>query len=109
MTSIDNRAQQAQAAWAQGQAFEASGHLEAAHACFRDAHDLVVDCPKMHRMAHQHLKRINTLRSSYRELMADLVLLSLAPLGVFEVVAYLMKGQVLASVLCARRQTKPAP
>jgi hypothetical protein len=109
MTSIDNRAQQAQAAWAKGQAFEASGRLEAAHACYRDAHDLVVDCPKMHRMAHQHLKRLNTRRGSYRELMTDLVLLGLAPLGVFEAVAYLMKGQVLGSVLCARRQTKTAP
>ncbi len=102
MNSSHDIARQAEAAWQQGLLDEQAGRLDAAYAHYRLAHDLVVDCPRLHEVAHEHLKRLNTRRRAWRELMTDLVLLGLAPLGVFEGVAWLMKRQVLGGVICAR-------
>jgi hypothetical protein len=100
MTSLTELATEVEAAWHAGVQAELAGRLDAAYAHFRQAHDLVVACPKMHRQAHRHLRRINQRRRAWRELGTDLVLLSLAPLASFEIVAYLMKGQVLGGHLC---------
>jgi hypothetical protein len=93
-------AAQADAAWQRGLEAEQAGRLDVAHAHFRQAHDLVVACPKMHRQAHQHLRRLNARRRAWRELATDLFLLALAPVASFEIVAWLMTRQVLGGKLC---------
>ena len=95
--------QQVQAAWRQGMADEQAGRLEAAYAHFRRAHDLVVDCPKRHQVAHRHLRRLNLRRRAWRELATDCVLLGLAPLYIFELLAFAMRQQVLGGEICSRR------
>jgi hypothetical protein len=105
MNSIEQRAMRAQALWASGRAQQAAGRLDQAHAQFREAHDLVVDCPRLHQTAHQHLRALNGQRRAWRELGTDLFLLGFARLGVFELVALLMKRQVLGGLLCDRKAT----
>jgi len=102
MTSPQDIARQAEAAWQLGLHEEQAGRLDAAYEHFRQAHDLVVDCPRLHEKAHQHLRRLNTRRQAWRELLTDLFLLGLAPVGVFEIVAWMMKRQVLGGEWCAR-------
>ncbi|CAH0355568.1 hypothetical protein [Aquabacterium sp. CECT 9606] len=102
MTSIEDIAHQAEAAWQLGMQDEQAGRMEAAHAHFRRAHDLVVDCPRLHHTAHVHLRRLNIKRRAYRDLLTDVLLLGLAPLAIFEIVAFLMKRQVLGGTICAR-------
>ena len=103
MKTFDRRNEDAQIALREGIAHEGSGDLQAAYESFRLAHDLVVDCPQLHKEAHQHLRRVNLKRRSYRELATDLFLLGLAPVFIFELVAFMMKGQVLGGVICGRR------
>jgi hypothetical protein len=102
MTNITDMARQAEAAWQLGLLEEQAGRLDEAHVHVRRAHDLVVDCPRLHHTAHQHLRRLNIKRHAYRELLTDLFLLGLAPLAIFEIVAFLMKQQVLVGAICAR-------
>jgi hypothetical protein len=97
----------AHAAWQQGLEAEQAGRLDEACAHFRRAHDLVVDCPRLHQQAHVHLRRLNVQRRAWRELATDLFLLTLAPLAIFEIVAFLMTRQVLGGVICARHQARP--
>jgi hypothetical protein len=99
-SSIADIAKQAEAAWQLGMQDEQSNRLEEAYVHFRKAHDLVVDCPRLHHAAHLHMRRLNLKRRAYRELLTDVVLLGLAPLAIFEIVAFLMKRQVLGGVIC---------
>lgn len=102
MNQTHDIARQAEAAWQLGLLEEQAGRLEAAFEHFRQAHDLVVDCPRLHQKAHQHLRRLNTRRQAWRDWLTDVFLLGLAPVGVFELVAWLMKRQVLGGEWCAR-------
>jgi hypothetical protein len=101
-TDITSIAQQAEAAWQRGLHSQNAGRLEEAHGHFRQAHDLVVDCPRLHQRAHQHLRKLNVERRAWGELLTDLVLLGLAPLAIFEIVALVMKRQVRGGAICAR-------
>jgi hypothetical protein len=107
MSSSTELANQAHAAWQLGQQAEQAGRLDEAYAHFRQAHDLVVDCPRLHQTAHRHLRRLNLQRRAYGELFTDLILLGLAPLAIFEIVAFVMKRQVLGGALCARGHQTP--
>ena len=49
MESIDERAPRAESLWARGEIAESAGDLAAAYALFTQAHDLVVDCARLHR------------------------------------------------------------
>lgn len=102
METFELRSRRAREAWRTGRTHEAGGNLEAAYECFRTAHDLVVDCPRLHQAAHRHLRRINAKRRSYRGLATDMFLLGTAGIGSFELVALLMKGQVLGGRVCGR-------
>lgn len=102
MKAFDQRNILVQEAWHEGLIHEERGDLDAAYESFRVAHDLVVDCPRLHQVAHRHLSRINARRRSYRELATDLFLLGLAGAGSFELVAFLLKGQVLGGLVCGR-------
>jgi len=103
MNTIQSRAAEAETAWREGAQHAQRGDLEAAYQAYRTAHDLVVDCPRLHQRAHRQLRQLNWQRRSYRELAIDQLLLGFAPIGIFEIVAYLMTGQVLGSVMCSRR------
>jgi hypothetical protein len=107
LANLGDLARQADAAWQQALKDEQAGRLDEAYAALRRIHDLVVDCPRLHHMAHQHLRRVNIKRRAWRELFTDLVLLALAPLAIFEIVAFMMKRQVLGGVVCARAR-RPA-
>lgn len=102
METFKERHERAQEAWRAGLLQEASGDVAAAYGNFRVAHDLVVDCPRLHQAAHRHLRRINAKRRSYRELATDMFLLGLAGVGSFELVALLMQGRVLGGRVCRR-------
>jgi hypothetical protein len=102
MSTLTDMARQADAAWRLAMQDEQAGRLNEAYEHMRRAHDMVVDCPRLHHMAHQHLRRLNIKRRAWRELVTDLVLLGLAPLAIFEIVAFMMKRQVLGGVICAR-------
>ena len=102
MESFENRNAQAQEALQKGLLEEQNGNFQNAYESFRIAHDLVVDCPRLHQMAHLHLRRVNMKRKNYRELATDLFLLGFARLGIFELVAFMMKGQVLGGIICGR-------
>jgi hypothetical protein len=102
MEPFENRNKHSQQALQEGLLEERNGNLQAAYEYFRIAHDLVVDCPRLHQMAHQHLRRVNTKRRNYRELVTDLFLLGFARLGIFELVAFMMKKQVLGGIICRR-------
>lgn len=98
--AIKDRALAAEGKWKLAQEFEQGGELDAAYATYTEAHDLVIDCPRLHWRSHQHLARINWKRRNIKELIEDRLLLSVAPLGIFVLIAYLLKKQVLGEELC---------
>jgi len=100
--TTDERIQHAETAWQQGRLCEDRGDLAGAHRHYRVAHDLVVDCPRLHQRAHEHLQRVNWQRHAWREWLTDQFLLKLAPVAAFEIVAFLMTRQVLGGKVCAR-------
>lgn len=73
-----------------------------AYALMTEAHDLVVDCPKQHALMHKELLRINWQIRNYGELMGDCFLAVFKPLGVFEVLAYVLKHQIIDDERCRR-------
>ncbi|MGH8529483.1 MAG: hypothetical protein ACRETN_06510 [Nevskiales bacterium] len=101
MQAIENRAVQAERFWRQGDAAKSIADLDAAYRAYTSAHDLITDCAKLHMRAHQKLREINCLRGS-SERYTDNILLFLAPLGVFELLAFIFKSKVGSSELCRR-------
>ncbi|MDO9235663.1 MAG: hypothetical protein Q7U28_06460 [Aquabacterium sp.] len=97
---IKDRVSEAESAWANALALEHLGQLDAAYIKFTQAHDLVIDCPKMHWRSHQHLARINWKRKNIREFIEDRLLLSAAPFGIFVLIAYLLKKNVIREEFC---------
>ena len=73
-----------------------------AYSLMTDAHDLVIDCPKQHALMHDELLRINWKIGNYGELMGDCFLAVFKPLGVFEVLAYVLKHQIIDDERCRR-------
>ncbi|HPG25035.1 MAG: hypothetical protein H6748_02505 [Spirochaetaceae bacterium] len=103
MESIDERAPRAESLWARGEIAESAGDLAAAYALFTQAHDLVVDCARLHRRAHERLRRVNRRLPHRGELATDWLLHLLAPLGFFELVSFFARGDGFASRLCRQR------
>lgn len=102
---IKDRVAEAESTWTDALALEQLGQFEAAYIKFTHAHDLVIDCPKMHWRSHQHLARINWKRKNIRELIEDRLLLSVAPFGIFVLIAYLLKKQVIREEFCTGTPT----
>jgi len=61
-----------------------------------------MDCPRCNQNAHVQLRRVNLKLGNYTELLGDWFLHMLAPLGIFELVAYFAKTDGSDSVLCKR-------
>jgi hypothetical protein len=99
--TVSNRIARAEGLFEEAQAYEARGELEAAYARFTEGHDLIVDCPRMHVVAHRHLLRVNRALGR-REALTDRLLLLFAPLGVFELVAFFQRRSVFVPAACAR-------
>jgi hypothetical protein len=102
MDEIMQRAQQAQSLWTRGDAAFKAGDLAEAYRLHTQAHDLVTDCPELHRRAHEKLAVVNRLNGQRGELLTDRALLLLAPFGVFELLAVFFRSRVSGSELCKR-------
>lgn len=102
MNDLHERARQAQALWAQGQARLAAGDPDTAYRLLTAAHDLVTDCPALHREAHRHLLAVNRVNGRRGERLTDRLLLALAPLGVFTLIAWALRSRATGEPLCRR-------
>ena len=102
MDDIKQRAEQAQELWTRGDAAFKAGDLSEAYRLHTQAHDLVTDCPELHRRAHEKLATVNRLNGRRGELMTDRFLLATAPLGVFTLLAWYFRSRVTGSELCRR-------
>ncbi len=101
MDRLEDRIARAEALFTEAEACEARGELDAAYARFTEGHDLIVDCPRMHLVAHRHLLRVNRALGR-REALTDRLLLLFAPLGVFELVGFFQRKSLVVPAACAR-------
>ncbi|HVL02124.1 MAG TPA: hypothetical protein VM553_20040 [Dongiaceae bacterium] len=103
MNSIDARIEQAQTLWHAGSEAEKRGEWQKAYELYTEAHDLIVDCAKLHRQAHEKLRRVNWKLGNYTELATDWLLHLFAPVGVFEAVSYFAKTEAFSAKVCKQR------
>lgn len=92
MKGIETRSADAARLWQLGDAALATGNPELAYRKYTEAHDLVVDCPPLHIRAHRKLREVTRYRRPRTEYYTDNVLLWLAPLGVFELIAWYFRA-----------------
>lgn len=78
----------ARARFADGERLAAEQCFAQAHAAVTAGHDVVLDDPALHREAHVRLRPLNAALGWWGEWATDVVLLILAPIGVFELVAW---------------------
>ena len=105
---IERRAVQAQTLWAQGDAAFAAGDHESAYRLYTQAHDLVMDCAHLHEQAHRKLRSVTRLHADRREFYTDTLLLWLAPVGVFHLIAFALRSKVGAHDICRAASVKQA-
>jgi hypothetical protein len=101
-TALDARRLDADRFWTQGDDALAARNYPAAYRLYTLAHDLVTDCPELHLEAHRRLKRVTILHADKREFLTDWLLIQLAPLKVFELIAYFMHGGAPGDAVCRR-------
>lgn len=70
----------------EGRQLAQSGDLAGAYEAFTAFHDLVLDDPSQHLMAHEELRPVNLALGHAAEARTDRVLIALAPLGVFRLI-----------------------
>jgi hypothetical protein len=99
---VEIRTRKANSFWADGDRAFAAKQYEKAYRLYTQGHDLITDCPKMHLEAHRRLKRVTVLHADKREFLSDWLLIKLAPLGVFELVAKFMHAGAADSAACKR-------
>ncbi len=102
--SVEKRALLASDLWSAALNAEREGDYETAYKLHTDAHDLIMDCARLHEAAHVHLCRVNREIGNYGELMTDWLLQIFAPFGVFELVAYFSKTGAFGSAFCKRER-----
>ena len=102
MASIEERIAKAEALWHSGAQAELTLDHALAYRLYTEAHDAIMDCPRLHQDAHVRLRRVNLKLGHYRELLGDWFLHMFAPLGVFELVAYFARSDGASSALCKR-------
>jgi len=105
MSTIESRVRDAGALWQQGDALLAAGDGAAAYRAYTQAHDLITDCPRLHETAHRKLRQVSRQHGHRGEIITDTVLVWLAPLRVFELIALAMRSRVAAEALCRRPST----
>jgi hypothetical protein len=87
MTSLAERKQRALKLWKQGDLALAATNRERAYRLYTEAHDAIVDEPAMHCEAHRKLRLVTRYRADKREYITDSLLVWLAPLGIFRLIA----------------------
>lgn len=102
MEDIRVRSQKATMLWSKGDAAFKGKDLTEAYRLYTEAHDLVTDCPTLHRQAHGKLASVNKLNGRRGELFTDQFLLATAPLGIFTVIAWFFRSQVTGDALCKK-------
>jgi hypothetical protein len=100
MQTIEIRAAEVARLWTQGDAAMTAGDHGRAYALYTQAHDLVMDCARLHEQAHRKLRTVTRLHANQWEFFTDSALVMLAPLGVFHLIAFALRSRVGASVLC---------
>lgn len=103
MNDLDLRIEQAESLWQQGDRQLDVGEGAAAYHLYTRAHDLIMDCPRLHQRAHRQLRNVSRAHGHRGEIIVDNVLLWLAPLGVFEAIAWAQRSRVAASIVCRRK------
>ncbi len=102
MDSIERRIEKAETLWHSGAKAELAQDYSLAYRLYTQAHDDIMDCARLHQHAHVQLRRVNLKLGNYTELLGDWFLHIVAPLGIFELIAYLAKTDGAGSVLCKR-------
>jgi len=102
MESIEKRIEIAGQKWMQAKSAEDTGDFQLAYNRYTVAHDIIMDCARLHQRAHEYLRRINWKMGNYGELVTDWMLHLFAPLGVFELVSCLSKNGTFGSLICKR-------
>lgn len=102
MKPIEERSLDASRLWGEALVAESLDDYATAYNLHTEAHDLIMDCAKLHQAAHVHLRRVNLKLGNYGELTTDWLLHAFAPLGVFEMVSYFSKTGVFGSDFCKR-------
>ncbi|MCP5123509.1 MAG: hypothetical protein H6984_13730 [Pseudomonadales bacterium] len=102
MESINTRIQTAESLWLLGAEAERSENYPLAYRHYTEAHDLIMDCARLHQLSHVKLRRVNYKLGNYGEFLTDWLLHCFAPLGVFELVSRLSKTDAWGSIICKR-------
>jgi len=102
MQDLPTRIAEAERLWTAGDAALAAGNPELAYRHYTEAHDRVTDCPRLHLRAHRQLRRVTRQRRPRGEYYTDTALLLLAPLGIFELIAWVLRSKVAGAALCRR-------
>lgn len=103
MQTIDVRMLEAEQLWRDGDALVAAGDGVAAYRLYTQAHDLIMDCPSLHERAHRKLQGVSAQHGHRGEIIIDKLLVWLAPLGVFELIAMAQRSSVTFVAACRRR------
>lgn len=102
MDPISQRSADAERLWRDGDAALSSGQPEQAYRYYTAAHDLVTDCPRLHLEAHRRLRQVTRTRDPRGEYLTDTILVALAPLGVFELIAVFFRSRMARMADCRR-------
>lgn len=101
MTEIAIREEKIISLWQDGDIELSNKNYQRAYKFYTEAHDLIIDCPKLHLRAHQHLQRVNRHINKF-EFLIDTILIQLAPIKIFELVAYMNDSKVFRTIICKR-------
>lgn len=108
MDEFEARQARAIALWNEGDACLERGDRDGAYAHYTTAHDLIMDCPRLHLAAHRHLRQVTRFHRDKREFWTDTILIRLAPLGIFEAISFAMRSKVWRMALCRHGATSAA-
>jgi hypothetical protein len=100
MEDFEARQARALALWDAGEGCVQAGDRAGAYAKFTCAHDLIMDCPRLHLAAHRHLREVTRYHRDPREFWTDTVLIWLAPFGIFEALAFAMRSGIWRTGVC---------
>ncbi|MGH8461276.1 MAG: hypothetical protein ACRESS_06700 [Stenotrophobium sp.] len=106
MQTIEARISEAEALWQKGDTLHAAGDGRGAYTAYTGAHDLIMDCPRLHERAHRQLRKVSRAHGHRGEVIIDNLLVWLAPLGVFAAISFAMRSRVVSHALCRRVTTQ---
>ncbi len=102
IASIEQRSREARRLWKSGDAAFKKGQFVPAYRLWTEAHDLVTDCPQLHLEAHRKLRMVTRRHRNKIEYLTDTALVALAPLRIFDLIAFFKRSKVAGNALCRR-------